>query len=60
MNADYLRVYVPLGSELVSIKGTTWEFPEPPLDYDTLNFRRDPFVESLERNERIHEGSSTQ
>ncbi|MBP6889006.1 MAG: DUF4012 domain-containing protein [Candidatus Moranbacteria bacterium] len=59
VNADYLRVYVPLGSELVSIKGTTWEFPEPPLDYDTLNFRRDPFVESLERNERIHEGSGT-
>jgi len=59
VNADYLRVYVPLGAELLSVKGTTWEFPDPPLDYDALGFHRDALVEALEKNERIHEGSGT-
>ena len=44
VNADYLRIYVPKGSELLSSKGTTWEFPEPPLDYERLGFRKDPDV----------------
>ena len=59
VNADYLRVFVPLGSELLSVKGTTWEFPAPPLDYDALGFRRDISVESEEKTERIHESSGT-
>ena len=59
VNADYLRVYVPLGSELLSVKGTTWEFPTPPLDYEALGFRRDASVEAEEKNERIHEASGT-
>jgi hypothetical protein len=59
VNADYLRVYVPLGAELLSVKGTTWEFPKPPLEYDVLGFRRDTLVESLEKKERIHEESGT-
>ncbi len=59
VNADYLRVYVPLGSELLSVRGTTWEFPASPLDYDALGFRRDPSVELSEANERIHEESGT-
>ncbi|MDQ5976600.1 MAG: hypothetical protein QG664_513, partial [Patescibacteria group bacterium] len=59
VNADYLRVYVPLGSELLSVKGTTWEFPEPPLEYDALGFRRDASVEVQEGNERVHEESGT-
>ena len=41
VNADYLRVYVPKGSELLSSKGTTWEFPEAPLDYERLGFKHD-------------------
>lgn len=41
VNADYLRVYVPLGSELLSAEGMTREVVTPPLDYDTLGFRRD-------------------
>ncbi|MBP7811580.1 MAG: DUF4012 domain-containing protein [Candidatus Moranbacteria bacterium] len=59
VNADYLRVYVPLGSELLSVKGTTWEFPAPPLEYNALGFRQDPFVETREGNERIHKESGT-
>ncbi len=44
VNADYLRVYVPKGSELLSSRGTTWEFPESPLDYERLGFREDADV----------------
>lgn len=44
VNADYLRVYVPKGSELISSQGTTWEFPEAPLDYERLGFRQDADV----------------
>ena len=59
VNADYVRVYVPLGSELVSVKGTTWEFPPEPLDYDALSFHRDEGVEAEEKNTHIHEESGT-
>ena len=59
VNADYLRVYVPLGSRLISVKGTTWEFPPEPLDYNALGFRRDRQVEEEEGNTRIHEVSGT-
>lgn len=44
VNADYLRVYVPKGSELLSTKGTTWEFPPAPLDYERLGFKEDADV----------------
>ncbi|OGI22306.1 MAG: hypothetical protein A2808_00905 [Candidatus Moranbacteria bacterium RIFCSPHIGHO2_01_FULL_55_24] len=59
VNADYLRVYVPEGSELLSAKGMTWEFPEAPLDYDALGFRRDQDVTHIESSEKIHEPSGT-
>lgn len=59
VNADYLRVYVPLGAELLSVKGTTWEFPNPPLDYDALGFHRDSQVEAAEALERIDGASGT-
>lgn len=59
VNADYLRVYVPEGSELLSAKGATWEFPEPPLDYAALGFRRDADVEREESSMLIDEKSGT-
>lgn len=49
VNSDYLRVYVPEGSELLSEKGATYEFPGDPLDYEALGFRRDEDVEREER-----------
>lgn len=55
VNADYLRVYVPQGSELISSSGTTWEFPSAPLDYDRLGFKRDADVEREENAMRIDE-----
>lgn len=59
VNADYMRVYVPQGAELLSARGLTREFTEPPLDYDSLGFRRDADVEREERNMTIDEGSGT-
>lgn len=57
VNADYLRVYVPKGSELLSTSGTTREFPPEPLDYDRLGFRRDADVVEAEAREQIDEKS---
>ncbi len=48
VNSDYMRVYVPEGSELLSAKGHTYEFPKPPVDYDALGFTRDKDVERSE------------
>lgn len=48
VNADYVRVYVPKGSTLLSSEGTTWEFPPAPLDYERLGFKKDPDVEREE------------
>jgi len=59
VNADYLRVYVPAGSELLSAKGATWEFSPAPLDYQALGFRRDADVEREEQSIAIDEKSGT-
>lgn len=45
VNADYMRVYVPFGSTLLSAEGYTRETVEVPLDYDALHFSRDQDVE---------------
>lgn len=44
VNANYMRVYVPLGSELLSATGMTREVNVSPVDYDALRFRRDEEV----------------
>jgi hypothetical protein len=59
VNADYLRVYVPEGSELLSAKGATWEFPEAPLDYKALGFKIDPQVAAEEQGMTVDEKSGT-
>lgn len=59
VNADYVRVYVPLHSKLLSAKGATWEFPEAPLDYEALGFKRDPAVEREEQTMTVDEKSGT-
>lgn len=56
VNANYLRVYVPEGSILLSAEGQTKEFNNPPLDYDALGFKRDPLV--LEEEEKMQIDSS--
>lgn len=59
VNADYMRVYVPLGSELISAEGMTPEVVTPPLDYDALGFRRDADIVHEESLIRIDPESGT-
>lgn len=48
VNADYLRVYLPLGSQLLSACGQTIEAYQPPVDYQKQGFKADPLVNSIE------------
>lgn len=59
VNADYLRVYVPLGSKLLSASGYTPETVNAPLDYDALHFLRDPDIEREERGTVLDPASGT-
>lgn len=59
VNADYQRIYVPKGSQLLSVEGHTREFNQSPLDYDKLEFRRDPQVEGEEQSMKIDEATGT-
>lgn len=58
VNSDYLRVYVPEGSELISASGQTYEFPKAPLDYDALGFRRDDDVQAEEKATKVDSGGT--
>ncbi|PJA86939.1 MAG: hypothetical protein CO141_02080 [Candidatus Moranbacteria bacterium CG_4_9_14_3_um_filter_42_9] len=59
VNADYMRVYVPQGSKLLSAEGQTREFNSPPLDYNALNFKRDPQVQTEEDAITVDEETGT-
>ena len=59
VNADYMRVYVPLGSKLLEVSGQTRETNTPPLDYNALGFKKDPLVENEEKQMLIDENSGT-
>ncbi len=59
VNANYLRVYVPRGSRLLSAEGHTRETLLPPLDYQALGFRRDRDVEAEERAQLRDEATGT-
>ncbi|HHX58702.1 MAG TPA: DUF4012 domain-containing protein [Candidatus Moranbacteria bacterium] len=48
VNANYMRVYVPKGSRLLSVSGQVREFTEPPVDYKKLGFVEDPDVKKQE------------
>jgi hypothetical protein len=59
VNADYLRVYVPKGSKLISAEGQTREFNSPPLDYDGLGYKRDAQIQMEEDGIFVDEESGT-
>lgn len=59
VNCDYMRVYVPEGSKLVSVKGQTREINESPLDYDKLGFKRDEDVVAEEESIELDEETGT-
>jgi len=59
VNADYMRVYVPKGSQLVSVEGQTREFNSAPLDYDALGFKRDAQIKMEEDSMQVDDESGT-
>ena len=59
VNSNYMRVYVPEGSELLEVEGQTREFNDPPLDYRALNFERDVDVEREENSMQVDEITGT-
>ncbi len=59
VNADYMRVYVPLGSTLLSASGYTRETVKAPLDYDALHFSRDPDIERERMETTLDPASGT-
>lgn len=59
VNSNYMRVYVPLGSQLLSAMGQTREFPPEPLDYNALGFKRDKDVVAEEQNIHIDDATGT-
>ena len=60
VNADYMRVYVPQGSKLISAEGQTHESVESPLDYDKLGFKRDQDIDRQESSIAIDPSTGTQ
>lgn len=59
VNANYFRLYVPLGSELLSVEGQTFEDCRPPIDYQKSGFKTDPLVESIENKMVIDKKTNT-
>lgn len=60
VNANYMRLYVPKGSQLLSVKGHTYEQMKDPLDYKALGFRRDSLVQEIEQSLQVDSESGTQ
>jgi hypothetical protein len=60
VNADYMRLYVPQGSQLISVEGHTKETVRDPLDYEELGFSRDSDIEAIESSMEIDEKTGTQ
>lgn len=59
VNANYMRLYVPEDSRLISVTGQTREFSEPPLDYEALGFKKDPQVQMEEDSIEIDSQTGT-
>ena len=59
VNADYLRVYVPLGSKLIAASGQTRQELKPPVDYQKLGFKEDTDVKKQEAGTYMDEKSGT-
>lgn len=60
VNADYMRLYVPKGAELISVKGQTRETVKDPLDYKALHFQEDELLNEIESTLSIDPDSGTQ
>ena len=59
VNSNYLRVYLPLGSELISAQGQSLEIYQSPVDYQEQNFKKDSLVDSIESKMVIDQKTGT-
>jgi len=59
VNSNYLRVYLPLGSELISAQGQSLEIYQPPIDYQKQGFKTDSLVNSIESRMIIDKKTGT-
>ncbi|MBI3304843.1 DUF4012 domain-containing protein [Candidatus Parcubacteria bacterium] len=59
VNTEWLRVYVPAGSELVSASGYTRGDVPDPIDYKLAGFREDADIKGLEQSTRVDPVSGT-
>jgi len=59
VNANYLRVYLPKGTQLISAEGQSLEIYQPPIDYQEAGFKIDPLVSSIENKMVIDKKTST-
>ncbi len=59
VNSNYMRVYVPQGSELISAEGHTREVNDERLNYDKLGFQIDADVKAEENYMEIDKDSGT-
>lgn len=59
VNANYMRVYVPQGAELLSAEGHTRELNDPRLAYDALGYERDSDIVREEQSMHIDEETGT-
>ena len=59
VSADYMRVYVPEGAELLAVEGQTREINEDVVDYQSLNYEFDPDVKDEEARMRIDSKTGT-
>jgi len=59
VNAKYLRVYLPQGSQLISAVGQSLEIYQPPIDYQKQGFKKDSLVDSIENKMTIDQKTGT-
>ncbi|MBD3238926.1 MAG: DUF4012 domain-containing protein [Candidatus Moranbacteria bacterium] len=59
VNADWMRIYVPKGSQLINATGFTREFVNSELDYEKLGFKHDYQIKEMEDSYEIDELSAT-
>jgi len=59
VNSDWLRIYVPKGSELLHAEGYTREVDSPPVDYQKLGFVSDEMVADEENSTNIDQYTGT-
>lgn len=57
-NIDYLRLYVPEGSSLISASGFD-KVNIPPSSYEEMQYERDPLLEEINKTSKTDEASGT-